>query len=113
VADALVERRRAGRASGVEAHGIVCARVRPGHDASIVDVSAAGALVETRHRLLPGSSIELYLQTPDQRASVRGRVVRCAVSHLHPSSLSYRGALEFDRQVAWLNYGEVRLPPPR
>jgi len=95
-----VDRRRAHRRS-VADHGIVFARVRPGHDVSVVDVSACGALIESRHRLLPGALVDLHLQTPDRRASVRGRVLRCAVCRLGSSSVHYRGAIVFDRHLPW------------
>lgn len=97
------ERRRTPRRSNVEEHGIVTARVRPGHTARVVDVSAGGALVETQYRLLPGTSIELQMETSTRRALVRGRVLRCAVSMLQPSCVRYRGAIGFDRQLSWFS----------
>ncbi len=98
----VAERRRALRLRDAEEHGILFARVRPGHDAWVVDVSIGGALVETRHRLLPGSAIDLFVQTADRRATIRGLVIRCAVVRVLPASLWYRGALHFDRQLSWL-----------
>lgn len=95
------ERRRTPRRGRLEEHGIVSARVRPGHEVSVVDVSAGGALVETGHRLLPGTAVELHLETPHRRASVRGRVLRCSVSTLRSSSVCYRGAIGFDRHLPW------------
>ena len=99
--DPADDRRRTRRHNRVEDHGIVSARVRPGREASVVDVSAGGALVETQHRLLPGTAVELYLETPQQRATVRGRVLRCAVARLRSSSVCYRGAISFDRHLPW------------
>ena len=95
------ERRRTPRHRNVEHHGIVSARVRPGHDAAVIDVSAGGALVETIHRLLPGTAVEIHLETPHQRTTVRGRVLRCTVSRLRSSSVCYRGAIGFDHHLAW------------
>jgi hypothetical protein len=103
VEPALDDRRTAPRFCGPEDHGILLARVRPGHAAWIVDVSAAGALVETHHRLLPGTSIELSVQTSDRRAALRGRVVRCSVARVEASTIWYRGALDFDWPIAWLS----------
>ena len=99
--DPADDRRRTPRRSRLEDHGIVSARVRPGREASVVDVSAGGALVETQHRLLPGTAVELHLETPHQRATVRGRVLRCAVARLRSSSVCYRGAISFDRHLPW------------
>ena len=95
------ERRRDVRRSTVQDHGIVSARVRPGHPASVLDVSAGGALVETAHRLLPGAAVELQLETSSRRASMKGRVLRSSVSGLQASSIQYRGAIGFDRQLSW------------
>ena len=100
---AVKDRRTAQRHYEPETHGILLARVRPGHTAWIVDVSSVGALVETRHRLLPGTSIELSVQTADRRASLRGRVVRCSVARVQATTIWYRGAVDFDRPISWLN----------
>jgi PilZ domain len=104
-----IDRRAARRRRGDE-HGIVAVRIRPGHPARVVDVSAVGALLETHHRLLPGASVDLHMNTDHQRISIRGHVVRCAVARLHPA-LCYRGAVAFDRRLSWFADGqEYRLP---
>jgi len=93
--------RRRTRRRRVDEHGIVSARVRPGYDVSLINVSAGGALVESRHRLLPGALVELHLETPERRTAVRGRVLRCAVSRLRSTSVCYRGAIGFDAHLPW------------
>jgi hypothetical protein len=95
------ERRAVPRLRDATAHGIASLRVRPGHHADVVDVSESGALLETMHRLLPGTSVELHMETKSGKTSIRGRVVRCAVSKLFPESVWYRGAVQFDRQLPW------------
>ena len=95
------DRRRTPRHGRVEEHGIVSAKVRPGRDASVVDVSAGGALLETAHRLLPGTAVELQLETSGGREIVRGRVLRCTVTSLRSTSVCYRGAVGFDRHLPW------------
>jgi hypothetical protein len=97
----LPERRRAPRRDAVDDHGIVSTRIRPGHDVALVNVSAGGALIETGRRLMPGAPIELQLATSQERAALRGRVVRCSVCRLQPADISYRGAISFDRPVPW------------
>jgi hypothetical protein len=99
--DSPLNRRRTRRRSCVEDHGIVAARVRPGHVVSVIDVSAGGTLVESTHRLLPGTSVELQLETANHRVGVRGRVLRCAIVSLRSSSVCYRGAVVFDRCLPW------------
>jgi hypothetical protein len=98
----LRERRLAPRRQSVAEHGIVSARVRPGIDASVVDVSAAGALIETSHRLLPGSTVEICFDPDKRRPAVRGKVVRCAVARLGPDQVCYRGAILFDQRLPWI-----------
>ena len=96
-----LERRTTLRLHRTEEHGIVGARVRPGHRAHLVDVSAAGALIETSYRLLPGTSVELHLETDTAHTNIRGRVLRSAVVRVRPSSVCYRGAIAFDRDLPW------------
>jgi PilZ domain-containing protein len=84
--------------TGAEEHGIVSARVRPGHLVVVIDVSAGGALIEISRRLLPGSAVDLQIDTTLRPTTIRGRVLRCAVIRLHSESVSYRAAIEFDRQ---------------
>ena len=95
------DRRSNRRRRLVHEHGIVRARVRPGHLATVVDVSAGGILVETEHRLLPGSSVELHVESEHRSAKLRGRVMRCSVVRVRPEAVSYRGAIAFDRHLPW------------
>ena len=95
------ERRQSRRLSDAAEHGIRSVRIRPGHDAAVVDVSSTGALVETSHRLMPGRVVELNLETDRDRASVRGRVVRCSVVQVRAATVFYRGGIAFDRHLPW------------
>jgi hypothetical protein len=97
------DRRLTRRRYQLQEHGIVRARVRPGHLATVVDVSAGGVLVDTEHRLLPGSSVELQLESENRSEKLRGRVVRCAVARVRPEAVSYRGAIAFDRHLPWFD----------
>ena len=96
-----LDRRTTPRLHRPEEHGIVATRVRPGHRAHLVDVSAAGAMVETSYRLLPGTSVELHLETENAHTNIRGRVLRSTVVRVRPSSVCYRGAIAFDRDLPW------------
>jgi hypothetical protein len=96
------ERRRFVRLRSVDQHRIIAVRVRPGLTARIVDVSAAGIAIETAQRLLPGSAIEMQVDTSNERVFVRGRVIRCRVCRLTAEAISYDGAIVFDRQLAWI-----------
>jgi hypothetical protein len=100
------DRRSARRYCSVDHHGIASARIRPGMAASLLNMSAGGTLIETGHRLLPGSRVEICFDTRDGPAVVRGHVLRCSVVRLDGSSVRYRGAVEFDRRMPWLEGNE-------
>lgn len=93
--------RRAFRRNGSEDHGIISASVRPGHVAAVIDVSGGGALIDTGRRLLPGSGVDLQVETAQRRATLHGRVIRCAVVQLRAASVCYRAAIAFDRHLPW------------
>lgn len=105
--DERPDRRKARRRRTIRDHGIVSARVRPGREASLLDVSARGALVETTYRLLPGSPIELHVATNDRTVSVRGRVLRSAVVGVRATGMCYRSAIGFDHLLSWFGDGDA------
>lgn len=96
--------RRKFRRIRIGEHGIISARVRPGHFAAVIDVSAGGASIEISQRLLPGTAVDLQLETAHRRSCLRGRVLRCAVTQLHSTAVSYRAAIAFDLQ--WPSFAE-------
>jgi hypothetical protein len=96
------DRRHVRRHKCIEDHGVVSVRIRPGHHAAVVNLSADGVLIETTYRLRPGLGVELHMETISRRATVRGRVLRCDVVQVRPSSVCYRGAIGFDAQLPWL-----------
>jgi hypothetical protein len=81
--------------------GALQARIRPGHAAAVVNVSAGGVLIETSRRLLPGTFVEISMQSESQSATRRGRVLRCAVIRLRPDAVHYRAAVQFDSYLPW------------
>jgi PilZ domain len=110
--DITADRRRTTRLLTLLDHGIVSVRIRAGHAAHVIDVSALGALLETAHRMLPGTAVDLHFATQRERTSIRARVIRCAVVGVRPTSLTYRGAVLFDRQLPWfaVEEGGYALP---
>lgn len=74
-------------------------RLRTGSELSVVNVSTSGALVESGTRLLPGTHVDVHVITREGRILVRCRVIRSFVCHLQADSVTYRGALVFDRSV--------------
>lgn len=91
--------RRFYRRLTIAEHRIVSARVRPGHPATVVDVSEGGALIETAKSLLPGTLVDLQFGTLQQQSAVRGRVLRCQVATLRADAVSYRAAIGFEYPI--------------
>jgi hypothetical protein len=91
------EDRRTARRSTPDSQGFGTeARLGPGSDVRIVNLSATGALVEGRGRLRPGASMELCLSASGVRRPARCAVLRCQVSSLDPATgVRYRAALRF------------------
>jgi hypothetical protein len=102
----VYERRREQRRCGIGEHGIHSARVRPGIDARLLDVSTEGALIETACRLLPGRRLILQLKFASCAVALRVAVLRCTVFHASVDRITYRGALAFDRRMHWIADGD-------
>jgi hypothetical protein len=99
--------RRACPRAAASAYGIVSARVRPGYVVDVIDVSCGGALVEVARRLLPGSVVDLHVDTMGRRTTVRGRVARCTVSRLQANSVCYEAAIAFDHCLSGFLEGQA------
>jgi len=98
----VTERRLARRITAIAELGIRQAKVRPGHEAAVLEISSNGALIETSLRLMPGRQIELQIERGGQITPIRGRVIRSQVARVQPSRVSYRGAIGFEQPLAWL-----------
>ena len=94
-----MERRRTVRREPSPAEPLSRVRFRTGRDASVVNVSNTGLLVEGVARLLPGTHVDVHVVTRDGRVLVRSRVTRAHVSALEADVIRYRTALAFDRIV--------------
>jgi len=98
-AEALPDRRSSPRRTSAECAWLVAARLRPGREARVLDLSGGGALVETAVRLMPGTSTVLHLVGVRRRHTIRGTVLRCYVSALDRSTgVRYRAALRFEQR---------------
>ena len=94
-----MERRRTFRRAPAPEEPLSHVRFRTGRDASVVNVSDWGLLVEGIARLLPGTHIDVHVVTKDGRVLVRSRVTRACVCNLTADVIRYRGALAFERAV--------------
>src|SRR5262245_58870149 len=94
------ERRRATRVVFRDGHLPPAARVRPGAEVIVVDLSSTGALLEGHGRLRPGGRCELTLALASGDVTVRGRVARCFVARLERSApVRYRTAVAFETLI--------------
>jgi hypothetical protein len=96
------EQRQWPRWTRASEHQVSAVRLRPGRAASVMDVSASGALIEAPGRLEPGSIVDLQVTRADRIVNVRSRVVRSSVSRLLADAIWYRAGVAFERQLAWL-----------
>lgn len=79
------------------------ATLRPGYVVHLVDLSAGGALVQTRRALRPGARVHFNLVLRERSFGLSARVLRCVVWTLDWSEgISYRGALQFEERCELL-----------
>jgi hypothetical protein len=74
------------------------ALLRPGLEVLLINVSCGGALIESGHRMNPGTRTEPQLSGLSRR-TVRGRIDRCQVTQLDP--VRYQGAMVFEQPLEW------------
>lgn len=105
------ERRRHARRPGAALGWLRVARLRPGLEAVLTDLSSGGARLETATRLRPGMKTVLQLSTTDGELRASGEVVRAWVSAIPPDrGVLYQGALRFDRAMALPDVVDARQP---
>lgn len=94
----VADRRRAARWTAAQFGVAAPAVLRPGLTVQVVELSTAGALVESPTPVRPDARTELGLDRLDgRRQAVRARILRCWVSGLEP--LTYRCAVGFDQPL--------------
>jgi hypothetical protein len=79
--------------------------ILPGVDVRILNVSAGGVLVHAAQRLLPGTQVDLQLQSTGRRWALKGQIVRCHVSALPTHEhVRYRAAIQFAVPIGTADY---------
>jgi hypothetical protein len=101
------ERRRAVRHAGVDLPWVGGARLLPGRSVTLVNLSEAGALVESDVRLVPETRVVLHLTGTTTESRVPARVVRCAaITTTDPAGRPrYRGAVAFTEPMREMQRG--------
>jgi len=109
--DALSSK-RARRLRASEAGVVRQARLLPGGDADILNISNTGLLVENKSRLPIGSSVNVRVEGSSVMG-IEGHIVRSRVSAIHrDGTLSYETAIEFERPQP-IDGDEAEPPPAR
>jgi hypothetical protein len=94
------DRRASGRMVFTGGYLPPAARIRPGREVVIVDLSSDGALVEGPWRFRPLSRCDVHLHVTGQDVHLRARIVRCFVARIERQEpVRYRTALAFDHAV--------------
>ena len=109
--DALAQK-RARRLRASDAGVVRQARLLPGGDANILNISNTGLLVENKTRLPIGSTVNVRVEG-SAVMGIEGHIVRSRVSAIHrDGTLSYETAIEFD-QPRPIDGGETEPPPSK
>ena len=79
---------------------ITSVRIRPAHEARLIELSERSALVEAALSLAPERVVVLELRVRQRLVEVRGRVVRGYVAAIgSDGEVRYRGMLSFDERL--------------
>ncbi len=90
----------AGRPAESVLSSITSVRIRPAHEARLLELSERRALVETALSLAPERVVVLELRVRQRLVEVRGRVVRGYVAGIgSDGEVRYRGMLSFDERL--------------
>jgi PilZ domain len=87
-------------------------KLTPGGIVELLNISATGALVETRHRLATGTSVLMSIdgERPQQ---LQGSVVRSTVTAIHrDSTMTYQLAVSFNPDSKFLGLPDELEPAP-
>lgn len=99
--DPCCERRAERRYPAHVLSSVVRVRVRPGIQATLIDMSPISAQLETGRRLIHGSFVHVQFLSDRGVTTVRARVVRNHVGTLSACLIRYRSAVRFDRRLSW------------
>jgi len=66
----------------------------------LIDLSRGGARLAGEHRLLPGATVSVRLESPDGTILVRGHVVRSRIVKQPDGTLGYEAGIAFDQPIA-------------
>lgn len=98
-AGVTVEKRKAPRRQASLVPSITGIRLSPhGADATLVNISTSGVLVECSSRLQPGTSVTVVFDGTFSASPIEGRVARCSVA-----TIGRKGVLRYHVGIAFKN----------
>jgi hypothetical protein len=104
--------KRARRLRASEAGVVRQARLLPGGDAHILNISNTGLLVENKSRLPIGSTVNVRVEG-SAVMGIEGHIVRSRVSAIHrDGTLTYETAIEFERPQPIDGHEAEAVPRP-
>jgi hypothetical protein len=96
----IIASQRAPRVTPSDTSGATKARLLPGGEVDVLNVSETGLLVEGKSRPVVGTIVSIRLKGSRLR-KLDGKIVRSRVSTIHrDGTLSYESAIEFDHSHA-------------
>ena len=96
----ITARQRANRVTTLDLGASPTARLLPGGDVDVLNVSESGLLVEGKSRPVIGTVVSIRLKGSRVKR-LEGRIVRSRVSTIHrDGTLSYESAIEFNHPHA-------------
>jgi hypothetical protein len=92
-----IERRAAKRWTPRDLPWPIACRITPGRVVVIIDISAAGMLVESPTPLFPGRPVTLQLTRASQQTALQGAIVRGSLAALdRERGPTFRSGIAFD-----------------
>jgi len=85
----------------------------PGAAATLVNLSATGALVECAARSRPGTMLTVHFKGTFKPETIESRVVRCEVANIAPDgSLQFQLGLAFSTRIALAQDADTAVEEP-
>lgn len=108
-----IEHRKSGRRPAATVPEITGVRLKPhGADATLVNISTSGILVECASRIKPGTAVIVVFEGTFSPAQVEARVARSSVAIMHKGGgLAYHTGIAFNHPIALPEIpGEINVP---